>query len=199
MSEERRLILWLLVFAALAAFVYILRGALFPFIAGMAVAYLLDPVADWLERRGLPRLVASLLIVSVFILALAAVLVVLVPILIDQLMDLIARAPGYIDNVRREVTPILRKIRANLTPGQAAQIDEAIRSHVGDLIGWIGTIVSGIVSGRRTSPCPPHSLAMAAASAAVGSRRTPPCGVRTGRPVRRTVNAPSSRPIATLS
>ena len=107
MSEERRLILWLLVFAALAAFVYILRGALFPFIAGMAVAYLLDPVADWLERFGVPRLIASLLIVLVFILALAAVLVVLVPILIDQVMDLVARAPGYIDNLRREVTLVV--------------------------------------------------------------------------------------------
>ncbi len=147
MSEERRLILWLLVFAALAAFVYILRGALFPFIAGMAVAYLLDPVADWLERFGVPRLIASLLIVLVFILALAAVLVVLVPILIDQVMDLVARAPGYIDNLRREATPILRRIRANLTPGQAAQIDEVIRSHAGDVVGWIGTIVSRIVSG----------------------------------------------------
>jgi predicted PurR-regulated permease PerM len=147
MSQERRLILWLLVLAALATFIYILRGALFPFVAGMAVAYLLDPVADWMERLGVPRSVASLLIVFVFILVLAIILVVLVPILIDQVTDLIARAPAYIDSLRREATPILRRIRASLTPGQAAQIDEAIRSHAGDVIGWIGTIVSSIVSG----------------------------------------------------
>jgi predicted PurR-regulated permease PerM len=147
MSQERRLILWLLVFAALATFIYILRGALLPFVAGMAVAYLLDPVADWMERRGVPRSIASLLIVLVFILVLAIILVVLVPILIDQVTDLVARAPAYIDRLRREAMPILRKIRASLTPGQAAQIDEAIRSHAGDVIGWIGTIVSSIVSG----------------------------------------------------
>lgn len=147
MSEERRLVLWLLVFAAVATLTYILRGALFPFIAGMAVAYLLDPIADWIERFGVPRAVASLLIVFVFVLALATTLVILVPILIDQVTDLVARAPGYIDTLRREATPILRKIRANLTPGQAAQIDEAIRSHAGDVIGWIGTILSGILSG----------------------------------------------------
>ena len=63
----------------------------------MGVAYLLDPVADRLERLGVPRTIASLLIVLVFILALAVVLVVLVPILIDQVTDLIARAPGYIE------------------------------------------------------------------------------------------------------
>jgi predicted PurR-regulated permease PerM len=147
MSQERRLILWLLVFAALVTFIYILRGALFPFVAGMAVAYLLDPVADWLERLGVPRSVASLLIVLVFILVLVIILVVLVPILIEQVMDLVARAPAYIESLRREAMPILRKIRANLTPGQAAQVDEAIRSHAGDVIGWIGTILRSIVSG----------------------------------------------------
>lgn len=147
MSQERRLILWLLVLATLAAFIYILRGALFPFVAGMAVAYLLDPVADRLERLGIARWLASLLIVFIFILAVAAVLLVLVPILIDQVTDLITRTPGYVESLRREATPILRRIRASLSPGQAAQIDQAIQSHVGDIVGWIGTILGGIVSG----------------------------------------------------
>src|SRR5512132_845474 len=147
MSQERRLVVWLLVFAALGTFVYVLRGALLPFVVGMAVAYLLDPVADRLERLGMPRALASLLIVFVFIIAVAAILVVLVPILVDQVTDLVARVPSYVDSLRREATPILRRIRSSLTPGQAAQIDEAIRSHAGDVIGWIGTIVSSIVSG----------------------------------------------------
>jgi predicted PurR-regulated permease PerM len=147
MSQERRLIVWLLVFAALATFVYVLRGALLPFVAGMAVAYLLDPVADRLERLGLPRTLASLLIVFVFILALAAVLVVLIPILVDQITDLVARVPGYIDSLKREATPILKRIRSSLTPGQAAEIETAIKSHAGDVIGWVGSIVGGILSG----------------------------------------------------
>jgi predicted PurR-regulated permease PerM len=147
MSQERRLIVWLLVFAALGTFVYVLRGALLPFVAGMAVAYLLDPVADRLERLGLPRTLASLLIVFVFIVALAAILVVLIPILVDQITDLVARIPGYIDSLKREATPILKRIRSSLTPGQAAEIETAIKSHAGDVIGWVGSIVGGILSG----------------------------------------------------
>jgi predicted PurR-regulated permease PerM len=150
MSQDRRLILWLLVFAALATLLYVLRGALLPFVAGMAVAYLLDPVADRIEKLGIPRWLASLLIVFAFILAVSAVLIVLVPILVDQVTDLVARAPGYIDTLRKEVAPILRKVRSSLTPGQAAQIDEAIKSHAGDVIGWIGAILSSIVAGGAT-------------------------------------------------
>jgi predicted PurR-regulated permease PerM len=147
MSQERRLIVWLVVFAVLGTFVYVLRGALLPFVAGMAVAYLLDPVADRLERLGMPRTLASLLIVFVFIVVVVAILVVLVPILVDQVTDLVARAPAYVDSLRREATPILRRIRSSLTAGQAAQIDEAIKSHAGDVVGWIGAIVGSIVSG----------------------------------------------------
>ncbi len=43
---------------ALVVFVIFLlafRTILLPFVAGMALAYFLDPVADWLERRGLSR------------------------------------------------------------------------------------------------------------------------------------------------
>jgi len=147
MSTERRITMWLLVFAGVAVTLYVLRGALLPFVAGMGVAYLLDPLADRLERLGVPRALASLLIIVVFLSALAVVLVVLVPLLTDQVTDLVARVPEYVSSLQREVTPVLRKLRSRLTPGQAAQIDEAIKSHAGDVVGWIGQLVGGILSG----------------------------------------------------
>ncbi|HYN39552.1 MAG TPA: AI-2E family transporter, partial [Rhodospirillales bacterium] len=67
MSTERRIFLWLVVLALFGATLYLLRGALLPFVAGMGVAYLLDPVADRLERLGLPRTAAALLIVFAFL------------------------------------------------------------------------------------------------------------------------------------
>ena len=48
--------------------VFALREMLFPFVAGMAVAYLLDPIADWLERRGLSRILATVMITAMFML-----------------------------------------------------------------------------------------------------------------------------------
>ena len=147
MSQERRVILWVLVFFVIGATLYLLRGALLPFVAGMGVAYLLDPVADRLERLGLPRTVASLVIIFGFLLIIVAAFLIIVPVLTDQVSDLVARAPGYIDELRREAQPMLRKLRSSLTPGQAAQVDEAIKSHAGDILGWVGQILTGILSG----------------------------------------------------
>ncbi len=58
----RTWVFWVSMVLLALASVYLLRAALLPFVAGAAVAYFLDPVADWLERHGLSRLVATILI-----------------------------------------------------------------------------------------------------------------------------------------
>ncbi len=42
---------------------WLLSPILLPFIAGMAIAYLLTPLTDRLERLGFNRLIAALLII----------------------------------------------------------------------------------------------------------------------------------------
>ena len=50
--------------AAVIAVVVLLREVLLPFVAGMVLAYLLDPLATRLERLGMNRLIATLTIVG---------------------------------------------------------------------------------------------------------------------------------------
>ena len=45
--------------AAFIVLLWLLSEALLPFILGAAIAYLTDPLADWLERRGLGRVLAT--------------------------------------------------------------------------------------------------------------------------------------------
>jgi predicted PurR-regulated permease PerM len=99
--------------AALAVFVlllWLLSEALFPFVLGAAIAYLTDPLADWLERHGLSRLMATVVITLASLGILAAGIVLVVPLLIDQVRDLIAVFPVWIDQARailRDVLPEL--------------------------------------------------------------------------------------------
>ena len=133
-ANERHIIGWLLALAALVVAVGLLRSALLPFIIGLAIAYMLNPLADWLQRRGLGRTVASLLIVALFsILALLA-LVLLVPWVASELKDLAANLPRYIEQTRKMLddaairwlgrdAPVLRRKRR----GRCAQFRRAHR------------------------------------------------------------------------
>ena len=53
MSMQRQLAIWALVIGLFILGLWLLKGILLPFVAGMAIAYLLDPLADRLESYGL--------------------------------------------------------------------------------------------------------------------------------------------------
>ena len=63
-------------------------------VAGLALAYLLDPVADWFERRGFSRGAATLTILVIFVVFFIVALVLLIPALFAQLTGLIERLPA---------------------------------------------------------------------------------------------------------
>ena len=92
---RRQAVFWLLAFAFFIGFLYLFRSILLPFVAGMALAYFLDPVADRLERLGFSRLWATVVIVLGFLVAFVLLLMILVPVLASQLADFISRLPEY--------------------------------------------------------------------------------------------------------
>src|SRR5207342_2723183 len=100
MMYGRHFTFWLITFLILAASLLLLHEILLPFVAGIALAYVHAPVADRLERAGLNRTVAALLIVGIFIVALIALTVLLVPLLLQQGSALISHIPGYFKRVK---------------------------------------------------------------------------------------------------
>jgi predicted PurR-regulated permease PerM len=97
---KRQVIFWLFVLAAFIAFLLVFSSILLPFLAGMAIAYFLDPVADRLERLGLSRLMATIVILIAFVILIVLALMILIPILASQFADFAGRLPGYIDQLQ---------------------------------------------------------------------------------------------------
>ncbi len=96
LSAKKQLKWWGISAAVLILFFWLLGGALTPYIAGAAIAYFLDPLADRLEKLGLSRLWATVVICTITaLLAILAALIVL-PLLIDQLVGLAKAAPDLV-------------------------------------------------------------------------------------------------------
>lgn len=92
---RKQVIFWLAAAALFGLFLWVFSSILLPFVAGMALAYFLDPVADRLERIGMSRLFATIVILVTFLVAFAIALMVLLPLLATQLHDFLGRLPGY--------------------------------------------------------------------------------------------------------
>lgn len=110
MTVERQIALWLTAISAIFVVFYFLSSMLAPFIAGMALGYLLDPVADRLQRAGLSRLGASLLILSIFLFVLSAVFLLLAPALTHQLTEFIESLPGYLTTLQGLLATLGQKL-----------------------------------------------------------------------------------------
>ena len=96
MKAARPSTIWIGTLAALALLVVLLHDILLPFVAGLALAYLLEPVVERLERLGLNRTVATLGIVGVFVVGVGGVLVLVTPLLGAEIASFIEKLPDYI-------------------------------------------------------------------------------------------------------
>jgi predicted PurR-regulated permease PerM len=100
MVYRRHLAFWLTSGLVLAGLLWLLHDILLPFVAGTALAYMLAPLAERMERLGMNRTLAALLIVGVFVVVLIALMLLLVPLLVQQGAALISHIPGYFKRVK---------------------------------------------------------------------------------------------------
>lgn len=107
--REKTLIFWGLVIVVLIFGMVYLRAILLPFVAGAALAYVLDPIATRLQRLGLSRFFATLLILILFGILLFFVLVTVAPFLVRELRDFAVAVPGHMENLRGFVAGYYRE------------------------------------------------------------------------------------------
>ena len=90
---------WGIATAVFVIVLWFLGHVLLPFVLGGAIAYLIDPVADRLERLGLSRAAATALITVAAVLVFVLLSLLVVPTLIRQTAELINVMPTLFDQL----------------------------------------------------------------------------------------------------
>jgi predicted PurR-regulated permease PerM len=149
MGVARRVWFWLSIVALFAGALWLLSGILLPFVAGMALAYLLDPVASRLERLGVKRFVSALLIVGIFVLAVPLLAILVIPILAAQLADFIEKLPGYVTHLQALVTDPSRDWLRKIVGEGWAEAGTSTGDLVRQSMGWLTAFLRSLWSGGR--------------------------------------------------
>src|SRR5829696_6664136 len=150
MPVQRQIGFWLLALLLVALALYVLRDALLPFVAGLALAYLLDPLADRLQRLGLGRLGATLLILVSFICLFVVTLVLIAPLIAHQLAGFAGKMPGYVARLQALIVeqggPLLERFGG---PEALADMQSSIGNLVGQGAAWFGRFLQSLWSGGQ--------------------------------------------------
>ena len=144
MHIERNIVFWVAALIVVGVVLWLLSPILLPFVLGLTIAYLLDPLNRRLTKRGVSQTGAAGIILAGFAIGFALLLLLVVPPLLRQLSSLIAKAPEYAQRLQSLASdpsyPWLKQfVGDNLTNGS---VGELMNQAMGYLTGLLGSIWS---------------------------------------------------------
>ena len=147
MTVERQVRFWLIGLAVFAIALFLLRDILLPFVAGMAVAYILDPFCDRLEEWGLSRTLATTVLTVLFLILAVTAVLLLVPVVVGQAVNLIKNAPGYVESLRASAGDLILVIESRVETDVIERMQSALSGSAERLVEWSANLLGGLISG----------------------------------------------------
>ena len=116
---------------------------LLPFVAAAGIGYFLDPLAGRLQRLGVPRAAAALLLMVALLAAGLLFALLLYPLIIAQTSILITRIPAYVQDIRTFADGVFERLQQRLGP-------QYVTEHLRDLVGAQAGAILAFLAGSLT-------------------------------------------------
>lgn len=136
---------WLGLGVVLLLFLYAVKAILLPFVVGIMVAYFLDPLADRLERSGLSRNIATLLITVCFFILIIAGFSLVLPLLFQELESLILGLPHLINEHQQRLLPQVNGWLHEIDPAITQKITDGIKNASVTILQYIANFIGGVM------------------------------------------------------
>ncbi len=150
MTLQNQIKAWLIMLGVVILALWVFRGILLPFVVGMALAYLLDPVADQLEKWKFSRIWATALIMVVSLVVTIGLMLLVLPLLINQFLGLMQRLPQDLAQLQVLANEWLPEIYDLLGAERAAQIEESVAGMIGSSVSILGNILAQVMQSGLT-------------------------------------------------
>ncbi|HRC27172.1 MAG TPA: AI-2E family transporter, partial [Alphaproteobacteria bacterium] len=139
---------WAFLFVAFVAIVWALGNVLAPFIVGIALAYLLDPVADRLETGGLSRRGAAVFILGVFLLVLLVLLAFVGPVVFEEVSHFLENLPRLANKAQNALAPYAQWLHERIGTPRSENLTQTLTDQVGGAVSASGGgLIAGIQAG----------------------------------------------------
>ncbi len=138
--------IWLVIFVAFFYLLYILRSVLMPFVAGILLAYLLDPMVDKLQKLKISRLWATLLVCLLAILIVLPAFGLFLGMLENQISLLLQATPKYLTLIMEKIRPALQHLTERFPDLKGGNFEEIIQGNIGNSLKVLGKIFKSLLS-----------------------------------------------------
>ena len=147
MTKERQFWIWLAVLVIAISLIVFVSGVLLPFVAGMAVAYFLDPLGDKLESWGLSRTLSTVIITASFFIAVIALLILIFPLIQGQIIGFAQKVPSMIESFEAWLAPLKETLSERIPSEKLQELSDISKSYGTTIVKWLGSLLGGIWKG----------------------------------------------------
>ena len=144
--HTRHLLLWAVILALLVLFLRAVEPVLLPFVLGMLMAYLFDPLADTLEAKGVGRGVASATITLGFFSLLLALVVYIGPLLFAQLSEVVTKIPSFLREIEALADHKVELVFARVSELTNGHVPASANLHPSDVIEKALTVGGDVIN-----------------------------------------------------
>ncbi|EGV35477.1 putative membrane protein [Neisseria weaveri ATCC 51223] len=127
---------WILVGLVLAALVWLLfalSNILTPFIVAAVLAYILNPLVEKLRAKGIKRGPGAMLVMVSTLLLLFALVLIIVPMLINQFNNLVMRLPQIVYFIQNKLLPWMNEWAGDSVQINMQTLTDWLQSNTGEL------------------------------------------------------------------
>jgi len=139
--------IWLGTAVVVALFVYLTRGVMLPFMAGLAIAYFLDPATDMLERRKVPRGAATAMVLVGFFVIIASVILAFWPIVQAQIAAIAETLPKTLASLRPWLNETLTSLSIRFGVDLGADVESMLAEFSDEILAQAKAGASGVLKG----------------------------------------------------
>lgn len=139
MALRNQVFIWIGLLIALILVLWIFRGILLPFVVGAALAYLLNPLVNQLQKWRFNRAWATVVVLLSVLTIVISLFFMFVPMIGQQIIGLIQRLPRYVSDLQELSATWAPEINAWLGPDRAAQVQASINDLARQALGFIAT------------------------------------------------------------
>ena len=145
-ARAYRLLFWLGFLLLVIVALGLVQSILLPFATGFVIAYVLAPMVAYLERRGVPRSLGSFLVLILFLVVLAGILVVLVPLIQGQIVELITRVPNLVHALQDQLGNLIVLLQERLPAEDVTKLRDLLGAKLAEAVTWIAGLVQGMIT-----------------------------------------------------
>ena len=146
MKKNNNAFVWLVIFILFCVSVYVLRSVLLPFVTGIVLGYLFDPLASRFEKWGLNRTLATILVFVVVIIIALPTLIMLFSVIDKQLTTFVDAAPMYISSFIKHTEPFMIKMHEKFPTLEINNLTEMAKSNLTNGLQFGGKVLKSLIS-----------------------------------------------------